>query len=234
MNKRHTHTFLGAFAFGCLFLSPLTAQAQTTAFVFGTGVGTNNGKESIGLEFEVVAPLGISVSDYGAFDSNQDGFFDATNAPTSLQIQMYQVVNFTDTTGTPVGSTLSIPGSAPLDAGTGSRFSPLGTALTLLPGKYVIAGWGWNPNELHGDPLFSPPPTLVTNSGAGALDFTGAVSRFSISNANLDFPSFRNGFLQKTGPTFKFTTNAAASPEPGTLALLGTGIIGFFVRRRKK
>jgi hypothetical protein len=221
MNKQQTYCVIGALVLACLGLNAQTTHAQTTAFTFPVADATAGAQTtfgSIGLEFEVIDPLGITLTDYGAYDNAQNGF---TNPVT---IQMYSVNAFADTTGTTVGIALPIPSGATLD-GT-SRFVPLSSSLVLLPGKYVISMI--SSGELYANDTSGL--GVVTNAGAGALSFTGAVSRFGFGA----FPDFRNGDYDKAGPTFKFIPNTITAPEPTTLALFGLGVTAFIARRRKK
>jgi PEP-CTERM motif len=235
MKKKHQYTLMGALMLGALYSSTMPARAQIKAFTFPVLDATGGGQTtfgSIGLEFEVLDPLGITLTDYGAYDNAQNGF---TNA---VVLQMYSLtgnsytasplppVDPTGSSGTAVGGTVSFaPGiSGTLEGST--RFKPLASPFVILPGKYLIA-------MASSGELYSNDPTgsgVLTNSGAGALSFTGAVSRYDFAA----LPAYRNIAYDKTGPTFKFTPNTVTAPEPGTLALLGLGIMGFVTRRRRK
>jgi PEP-CTERM motif len=225
MNKRYTQAVLGTLLLGCLSLgTSTTTQAQTTAFTFPTTTGADTTFGSIGLEFEVIDPLGITLTDYGAYDSSQDGF------ANPVTIQIYSINALTDTSGTTVGVALPITSGATLD-GT-SRFVPLSSSLILTPGKYVIS-------MVSNGELYANDPSgngVILNSGAAlapqvvTLGIGTYRSRFGFGV----FPDFRNNVYDKAGPTFKYTANTVATPEPTTLALFGLGATAFIVRRRKK
>jgi PEP-CTERM motif len=215
---------IDTFVIGCLLLGSQAAHAQTPAFTFLATVGADTTFGSIGLEFEVIDPLGITLTDYGAYDSSQNGF---TNPVT---VQIYSINALTDTSGTTVGVALPITSGATLD-GT-SRFVPLSSSLVLLPGKYVIS-------MVSNGELYANDPSgngVILNSGAAlapqvvTLGIGTYRSRFGFGA----FPDFRNNVYDKAGPTFKYTPNTVATPEPSTLVLLGLGTAAFIARRRKK
>jgi hypothetical protein len=224
MNKRQIHCVIGTLVLACLGLNAQTTHAQTTAFTFPATVGADPTFGSIGLEFEVIDPLGITLTDYGAYDSSQDGF---TNPVT---IQMYSVNALTDTTGTTVGVALPIPSGATLD-GT-SRFVPLSSSLVLLPGKYVISMI--SSGELYANDVSGN--GVILNSGAALAPqvVTSGIGAYRSRYGFGAFPDSRNDVYDKAGPTFKYTPNTIVAPEPGTLALFGLGATAFIARRRKK
>lgn len=73
-----------------------------------------------------------------------------------------------------------------------------------------------------------------------SLDYTFDILDFDSSSgqfANLFLPTFSNGRIWDSGDLYSegvLRLSAAAVPEPGCLALLGLGVLGFAGRRRRK
>ena len=145
----------------------------------------------VGNDFRVIQP--ITVTQLGVFDSGTNGI----QGSTVLTVQLYE------RSGRHNGTLLD---SVTFDAvNPGQRvganlFKLLPTPLTLLPGNYTIAAYGFDDTEPYGNAgtLYtnSPPPWTV-NDGGGLLQFDG-LGRFG-RNAAGSYP----GHLD-AGPANRF------------------------------
>jgi hypothetical protein len=124
------------------------------------------------------------------------------------------VNSFTDAAGTPVG----IQDIQDNFAGSLFNTNPLvtsGTGNTLLTSRSFT----------------TTPTTYVYTFTAAQLQVLGA---YIANGNNLAFGFDPDCHFWNNGITFQMTTTPNSVPEPTTLALLGTGIGGFLLKRRRK
>ena len=110
----------------------------------------------------------------------------------------------------------------------GSRFTALGSALDLAIGNYSIVAWGFNATDQNGNNgIAAIFPTLNTNGGL--ISFVGD-SRYAVAAGV--FPTILDGgpAARYYAGTFTFDEQV---PEPATYALVGLGLIGLAVFRRR-
>jgi hypothetical protein len=124
------------------------------------------------------------------------------------------VSSFNDATGTPV------PSSQIQDNFAGALFNsnPLVTAST---GNTLLTSRSFS----------TTPTTYVYNFTAAQLQALGS---YLANGNNIAFGFDPDCHFWNNGITFKITTAPTGTPEPTTLALLGTGIAGFLIRRKRK
>jgi hypothetical protein len=124
------------------------------------------------------------------------------------------VNSFTDAAGTPVG----VQDIQDNFAGSLFNTNPL-----------VTAGTG---NTLLTSRSFTTTPTTYVYTFTAAQ--VQALSAYIANGNNLAFGFDPDCHFWNNGITFQMTTTPNSVPEPTTLALLGTGIGGFLLKRRRK
>ena len=85
---------------------------------------------------------------------------------------------------------------------------------------------------------FLASPSFTTTPGTFVYTFTTAqlsiLSAYFANQGNIAFGIDPDCHFWNNGITFKVYTNTNNVPEPTTLALLGTGIGGYFLKRRRR
>ncbi len=148
------------------------------------------------------------------------GNFSATTVGTGGTLLDSQLFLF-DKHGFGVAGNDDAPGSWSLRS-TLTPFSPL---TPVLSGIYYlgIAGYDYDPVSVSGE-IF---PDWPFNNVAGPTGIGGANPLFTWSGFNFGYGTYN---IDLTGAAFV----PAPVPEPGTIALMGTGLIGIFMMRRKR
>jgi hypothetical protein len=201
-----------------------TAPSLADVLQVSAGQIGNQVYSGVGIEFQVNSA--ITVSGLGIYDSGQDGIA-ASSPPLSAYL-------FTGTGIVEASSTFSHSDPGTLDPASGGyRFKSI-SPLTLTPGLYVLAGYGWSSSDPeHNSNVNGTPDTF--NTAGGALTYIG--SPFGGGNdpagtfptvtccGNIDFFSAAN-----------IEFNVAAVPEPSTwlMMILGFACVGLVAARKAK
>lgn len=229
MHSRFTHRFAaGAGAAVCaaalLFAHPASAQTEAiSSFTSVTSFDLAN--LSVGYTFTVNQT--ITVTELGYFDFNvANGLVDAHQlaiySPTGTQIINANIAG----TGGVVGNTFRPDGSTPSAFRYAGASSVNGGSVVLTAGNtYTIAGFTGTTSGVTADQFFSNATGLTTSP-----IFTYGVNRFAtgaLPTTSAGFTTLPQNGTAYFGPDFRFTVgNNVVGPEPGTVALLATGLLG--------
>jgi hypothetical protein len=164
-------------SFNCADLT--TGNGNTVmAYTGATPNGIQNWGGTLGMDFNVVNPTGIVISQLGAFDHGQNGIV-GTQAGGSIRVAVF---NRNTQTIVP-GLDVYIAGSS--DPLVNFHRMRNVTPVTLPVGNYSIVALGYNGSELNGNSGVAGYPATNTNSNSGAIVFTGGARAGSTL---FDFP----------------------------------------------
>jgi hypothetical protein len=230
MNTPHSRicpTLTLALAAAALLVGATALRAQNTFIAYDllTPTNGNQGKPglSVGNDFYVVDP--IIVWKLGVFDHLGDGII----GNAALTVQLY---SRRGNSGSLLDS-VAFDATSPGELFGGHRFKALPVPLTLLPGAYSVAAYGFDAVNLEGNwggwrHASNQPPPWTMNDGNGLLRFEGA-SRFGYAGLNY-FPDHSdNGPANRyAAGTFAFSA-ATLPPVPyaADYAALVQGVSNF-------
>jgi len=229
---------LAALAAG-VFLAAVPASAADVTFAQYNQVNGNTQQWAIGVSGGTV-----TVSASGTVDFTFSGVPGAPAGP--------QVANFLlSATSTTAGTT---DGNAYSEAGFSGTFSFIDTSLpasqqNLLSGIFQFENTGAQLNESLGgagggfgasDTLSNPNQLVMTSSFINFIGQIDQTSTFTLSSLIPPFSAGGTSDLPTNGPyaaagVGTFSSNPGfATPEPGTIFLIGVGLVGVGVLRRRK
>ncbi|WP_395144817.1 PEP-CTERM sorting domain-containing protein [Armatimonas sp.] len=204
-------------AVGLLACLPQTASAQFAFSSVGAVAGNQNFGGTLG-QFFTISSAPLTVSALGAFDGLVAGFGAGTTITVGISDATYTTI-FTQTTFTQ---------AAPGVPGAGS-FTFKGTGPTVLPvGNYLLFAYGYNATDMNFNSGGNP-SSFTLNTFSGTVSY--GTSAFS-GTAN-SLPTINEPIVGRYGAA-SFVATSPVVPEPGTLALLGLGMMAGVVARRRR
>ena len=209
------------------FTNTLTSSFLNGVNVVILGVATTDFSATTPLSSSEQTALYNFVHDGGtALIFTDNSTFDP-NAPTVNN-------SFAAPFGVTVAGTLNGGITLPLLNPTGpltSPFTPANSFSTSYPGYYTSTNGGQILAEFNSDP--GEAAVLYFKAGSFGPN-SGTVVLFSDSDSMVANDALTNSNLNLMLNAFHYTGTTATTPEPGTLALLGTGLLGLFGTIRRK
>jgi hypothetical protein len=219
---------LGALATACSLLvvwSPMPATGASVTLQTANNDTGNQAWSGVGVRFDVNVP--ISVSALGIFDSNQDGIAAGPLTPLTADLYLLTAPFVDPSLGVLVASqTFDSVSPGALDARY--RFKSI-TPLILVPGRYVLAGYGWTATDLEHN-CNNGGICETFNNGGGVLTYVD-----SPFGGSADPPGVIP--TNTTGATTNYFSAAnmqfTVVPEPSTWLLFATVGVGLLVGYRR-
>lgn len=180
-------------------LAARTTHADNIAINAPPEPGNQGFGEGLGIDFTVNAPIQITA--LGVFDDNADGIAPlGSGGDDTLTAVLYGGVDPADRTAGSVLATQTFTTSNPgtLAAGSSFRFIPLATPITLQPGRYDIAGYGFDANNLE----FNTGAGQTTDSGGGAITYDS--SYYSLEGPGAPPENFDSTVIKYAAGSFEF------------------------------
>lgn len=208
-----------------LILSLSSLQAQNY-IAYNVPYGTTGNQAVLGLgvgnDFKVDSP--ILISQLGVFVSGTNGILPGTE----LTVQLYERSDRHD------GILLETLTFDAASSGTqigGSFFKPLAYPVTLLPGIYTIAAYGFNTNNPDGNagrqPYNRTHPVWTVNDGGGLIEFVG-VGRYGPGVGSYPGHLDKGPANRYAAGTFIFSPATLANPPyAADYAALTAGLTNF-------
>jgi len=169
--------------FNCSDVGGSSAPSSVTyqAYVSNKNDGNASYLGEIGLEFSVNAPDGIVINKLGAFDDQADGF---KGGIPGINVGIF---NKATQSLVPGLSALVVDGD-PLTTGN-YRVHSLSSAVTLMPGNYIMVVKGYNPSERYYNRQQSGPLNPAGDGAGGAVTFTNNVDwGANIASGGMNYP----------------------------------------------
>ncbi len=211
----------------------LQAEAQTSFIAYTIPNGTVGNQAmpglSVGNDFQVISP--ITISRLGVFDSGGGGIQDGA----VLTVQLYERSG--DRQGTLL-ETMTFDAASPGTQIGGCLFKPLPKPVTLLPGNYTVAAYGFDTNNPEGNaglpPYATNAPPWTLNDGGGLIKFEG-LARYANNGAG-SYPGHLDRGPANRYAAGNFVFSAATLPTPSyaaDYAALIAGVTNFPIEDAK-
>jgi PEP-CTERM motif len=191
----------------------------------------------------VLLTLALSVSAFGSSSvsfTNSDGTLSGTTAGLSLSDSTLISVNGLNGMGLITGDL----GTVVFSTGALTSGSLAGNATFAAGGSFVITGNGSNgiPNTVLFNGTFTGPVTwtLITSNGTNSYELSGALSGTWYNGTTVYGATTQltvdlgTSVFSGSATIASGETNISVVPEPGSLALFGTGLLGIVGMLRRK
>ncbi|HEY1685151.1 MAG TPA: autotransporter-associated beta strand repeat-containing protein [Tepidisphaeraceae bacterium] len=190
-------TILAAASFSLLAVN--VTRADNIAINAPPEAGNQAFALGLGIDFTVNAP--IEITSLGVFDDNANGIAPlGSGGDDTLTAVLYGGVDPSDRTAGTVLATQNFTTSNPgtLASGSSFRFITLTTPITLQPGRYDIAGYGFDANNLE----FNTGAGQTTDNGGGAITYDS--SYYSLEGPGAPPENFDSTVIKYAAGSFEF------------------------------